>query len=87
MSLSFDSTEPTAEAVITTAAGAAPPVSVPGPGTLAAPESLAPPVAPERPRPAPPAGRTAPEAARAASLPRASPAGAAGGPAVRVARP
>ncbi|SCE38263.1 hypothetical protein GA0115236_15231, partial [Streptomyces sp. IgraMP-1] len=37
MSLSFDSTEPTAEAVITTAAGAAPPVPVPGPGTLAAP--------------------------------------------------
>lgn len=73
MSLSFDSTEPTAEAVLTTAAGAAPPVPVPG--TLAAPEALAPPVAPERPRPAPPAGRTAPEAARTVSLPGASPAG------------
>ncbi|MFF8456927.1 ATP-binding protein [Streptomyces albidoflavus] len=86
MSLSFDSTEPTAEAVITTAAGAAPPVPVPGPGTLAAPEALAPPVAPERPRPAPPAGRTAPEAARTVSLPGASPAGEGGGHAVRVTR-
>ncbi|MFC7471458.1 hypothetical protein ACFQVA_33995 [Actinomadura keratinilytica] len=85
MSLSFDSTEPTAaEAVITTAAGAAPPVPVPGAGTLAAPEALAPPVAPERPRP--PAGRTAPEAARTVSLPGASPAGEDGGHAVRVAR-
>ncbi|GFH78898.1 MULTISPECIES: ATP-binding protein [Streptomyces diastaticus group] len=87
MSLSYDSTEPTAEAVITTAAaGAAPPVPVPGHGTLAAPEALAPPATPERPRAAPPAGRTAPEAARTVSLTGAPRSGTDGGHAVRVAR-
>lgn len=61
MSLSFDSTElSAAEAVIPTAAGAAPPVPVPGPGTLAAPKTLAPPVASERPRGVPLVGAPQP---------------------------
>ncbi|MFD4986408.1 ATP-binding protein [Streptomyces sp. NPDC058374] len=90
MSLSFDSTEPTAaEAVIPTVAGAAPPVPAPCPGTLAAPEALAPPVAPERPRTGPPAGRTAPEAAPPRAVPLVGapqPGEGRGGHAVRVTR-